>query len=185
MGRFRGVWRKLHAAMKNTPHPRPIRGSKSRGPEDAPVTTLGTSTHPNVRTCARARPAYAANLAVHVEGPGDGPAAFTGLEPLDRFLPLMVIQLRFAAEPAAAPDGGDAALVGPPQDPRALLRGGWVTRTWKGNWVRAPDGTTIKCLPFDQILDHTEQAFVERMGSYSIEGQTACRSPEPDLNRCR
>jgi hypothetical protein len=54
---------------------------------------------------------------------GDGPEAFTGFEPVDCFLLLMVVELGFAAEPGAALDGGDAPLVGTPQDACALLLG--------------------------------------------------------------
>ena len=54
---------------------------------------------------------------------GDRPEAFTGFEPVDGFLLLMVVELRFATEPAPTLDGGDAALVGAPQDTCALFFG--------------------------------------------------------------
>jgi len=38
---------------------------------------------------------------------GDGPEAFAGLEPCDGFLLLMVVELGFAPELGAAPDGDD------------------------------------------------------------------------------
>lgn len=46
------------------------------------------------------------------ESLGYGPAALSGLEPLDGFLPLVVVKLGGAAELGAALDCGDTALVG-------------------------------------------------------------------------
>jgi hypothetical protein len=60
---------------------------------------------------------------VHPIALGDGPEAFTGLEPFDGFGLLMVVELGFAAELGAALDCGDAALVGTAQDAYALLLG--------------------------------------------------------------
>jgi hypothetical protein len=47
------------------------------------------------------------------------PAALAGFEPVDGF-PLLMIELRSAPELGAALDGGDAPLVGTPQDACAL-----------------------------------------------------------------
>jgi hypothetical protein len=63
---------------------------------------------------------------------------------------------------------------------------GWLgDEDLEGQLGQGPGRHDDQVLALDQILDLTEQAFVERMGAYSIEGQTACRSPEPDLDRCR
>jgi hypothetical protein len=54
---------------------------------------------------------------------GDRPEAFTGFEPGEGFLLLMLVQLRIAAESGATLGCGDAASLATPQDARALLLG--------------------------------------------------------------